>query len=112
MIRKIDGVIRKIIIQKYIFREIIDYKKIVNDLPHSNPFIKEMVIKMRQLINHIKCCRWYSNIPCPIGQPHNMRALQIRIPSKPFLQPSMIDRIIHGTRKEMQLHRHTIQGSL
>ena len=53
MIRKIDGVIRKIIIQKYIFREIIDYKKIVNDLPHSNPFIKEMMIKMRQLINHI-----------------------------------------------------------
>ena len=48
MIRKIDGVIRKISIQKYIFREIIDYKKIVNDLPHSNPLIKEMVIQMLQ----------------------------------------------------------------
>ena len=112
MIRKIDGVIRKISIQKYIFREIIDYKEIVNDLPHSNPFIEEMVIQMRQLINHIECRRWYSNIPCPIGQTHNMRALQIRIPSKPFLQSSMIDRIIHGARKEMQLYRHTIQRSL
>lgn len=66
---------------------------------------------MCQLINHIECRRWYSNIPCPIGQPHNMRALQIRISPKPFLQPSMIDRIIHGTRKEMQLYRHTIQRS-
>ena len=67
-----------------------------------------MVIQMRQLINNIKCCRWHSNIPCPIGQPHNMRALQIRIPSKPFLQSGMIKRIIHRARKEMQLHRHTI----
>lgn len=67
---------------------------------------------MRQLINNIKCRRWYSNIPCPIGQPNNIWALQIRIPSKPFLQSGMIDRIIHGARKKMQLYRHTIQGSL
>lgn len=67
---------------------------------------------MTQLVHHIKSRGWYSNIPCPIRQPHNMRTLQIRISPKPFLQPSIIDRIIHGTRKEMQLHRHTIQGSL
>ena len=81
-------------------------------MPHSNPFIKEMMTKMCQLINHIECRRWYCNIPSPIGQPHNMRVLQIRIPPKPFLQSSMIDRIIHRARKKMQLHRHTIQRSL
>ena len=36
----------------------------------------------------------------------------VSIHSKPFLQSSMIDRIIHRARKEMQLYRHTIQGSL
>ena len=72
MIRKIDGVIRKIIIQKYIFREIIDYKKIINDLPHSNPFIKEMVIQMCQLINHIECRRWYSDVSNAIWQANNI----------------------------------------
>ena len=25
---------------------------------------------MRQLINNIKCCRWYSNIPCPFRMQH------------------------------------------
>ena len=84
---------------------------VVNDLPHSNPFIKEMVIQMCQLINHIECRRWYSNIPCPIGQPHNMRTLQIRIPSKPFLQSSMIKRIIHCAREEMQLYWYSIYRS-
>ena len=107
--KKGRGDFRRILID---FIKVANNVVIVNDLPHSNPFVKEMVIQMRQLINHIKCCRWHSNIPCPIGQTHNMRALQIRIPSKPFLQSSMIDRIIHGARKEMQLYRHTIQGSL
>lgn len=67
---------------------------------------------MRQLINNIKCRRWYSNIPCPIGQLNNIWALQIRIPFELLLQSGMIDRIIHGARKEMQLYRHTIQRSL
>ena len=67
------------------FIKVANYKEIVNDLPHSNPFIKEMVIKMRQLINHIESQGWHSNLSCPIGQPHNMRALQIRIPFEPLL---------------------------
>ena len=66
---------------------------------------------MRQLINNIKCRRWYSNIPCPIGQPHNMRALQIRIPFEPFLQTCIIDRIIHCAREEMQFYRYSIYRS-
>ena len=109
MVKRDGGDFRRILID---FIKVANNVVVVNDLPHSNPFIKEMVIQMRQLINNIKCRRWYSNIPCPIGQPHNMRALQIRIPSKPFLQSGMIYRIIHRTRKKMQLHRHTIQGSL
>ena len=67
---------------------------------------------MRQLINNIKCRRWYSNIPCPIGQLNNIWALQIRIPFEPLLQSGMIDRIIHYTREKMQLHWHTVQSRL
>ena len=36
-----DGGIRRFLID---FIKVANYKKIVNDLPHSNPFIKEMVI--------------------------------------------------------------------
>ena len=106
------GDFRRFIIQKYIFWEIIDYKKIINDLPHSNPFIKEMVIQMRQLVNHIECHRWYSDISNTIWQANNIWALQICIPFEPFLQTCIIDRIIHCAREEMQLHRHAVQRRL
>ena len=67
---------------------------------------------MRQLINHVECRRWHSHLPHPIRQLQNIRALQIRIPFEPLLQTCIIDRIIHYTREEMQLHRHAVQRSL
>lgn len=64
-----DGGIRRFLID---FIKVANYKKIVNDLPHSNPFIKEMVIQMRQLINHIESRRWYSNFSNTIWQANNI----------------------------------------
>jgi len=58
-----DGGIRKIIIH---------YIGVINDLPRSNPFIKEMVIQMRQLINHIESRRWYSNFSNTIWLANNI----------------------------------------
>ena len=67
---------------------------------------------MRQLINHVECRRWHSHLPHPIRQLQNIRALQICIPFEPFLQTSIIDRIVHYAREEMQLHRHAVQRRL
>lgn len=64
-----DGGIRRFLID---FIKVANYKKIVNDLPYSNPFIKEMVIQMRQLINHIESRRWYSNFSNTIWQANNI----------------------------------------
>ena len=63
------GDFRRILID---FIKVANNVVVVNDLPHSNPLIEEMVIQMRQLINHIECRRWYSNFSNTIWQTNNI----------------------------------------
>lgn len=63
--KKGRGDFRRILID---FIKVANNIVVINDLPHSNPFIEEMVIQMAQLINYIECHRWYSTIsPAPSG---------------------------------------------